>query len=71
VVSLKLADHSSNEIVLGRSVPAFDDESKKLLIFVGSKETKLLPIWLMTFPFFNQYVHYVPDAKTLSPERYY
>lgn len=76
VLSFNLADNDqtsseNSKITLGRIFPtSFDDQaSKSLLVFVGAKESRLLPIWLMTFPSFNHYVHYAPEEDTLSYER--
>lgn len=62
---------SDYTITLGRKIPALlgSQEPNSLLIFVGAKDSKLLPVWLMTFPSFGRYLHYVPETNTLSDER--
>jgi hypothetical protein len=80
VVSFDLASDNLNDendekvdIVLGRRVPKSFAKTMEannvLLVFIGSGDTKLLPIWLMTFPLFNNYVHYVPSTDSLNHEK--
>jgi hypothetical protein len=72
VVSYELASTSSDvvDISLGRILPKQqDDEKKTLLVFIGTENSPLLSIWLMTFPKVGEYVHYAPDLKSLTHER--
>lgn len=76
VVSCDLASTSQTtdvDVVLGRIVPKHllneaQQTSKTLLVFVGSRDSKLLPLWLMTFPLFNNYIHYVPEIDEFTHE---
>lgn len=75
VISFDLTNNlnTDTEIVLGRHVPklfANELETKKIMmVFVGSKDSKLLPIWLMTFPQLSNYVHYTPGNDKILDEK--
>lgn len=58
------------EIQLGREIPkeTYGDETT-LLIFIGQEKSALLPIWLMTFPQFEQVCVYHPRDKKMELEK--
>jgi hypothetical protein len=70
IISFDLASDDSDNVVLGRQVTkSFENTLKTLLIFVGTENSKLLPIWLMTFPIIRDYVHYIPGSNSFVSEK--
>ncbi|CAD5216742.1 unnamed protein product [Bursaphelenchus xylophilus] len=56
------------DVHLGRRIDKNIQEEESLLVFVGQRESALLPIWLMTFPKYNKIVWYQPKEKVLEKE---
>ncbi|CAD5212418.1 unnamed protein product [Bursaphelenchus okinawaensis] len=54
-------------VKLGRKIPEHNEE-ESILMFVGDKDSCLLPIWLMTFPKYANVIVYQPKEKKLKTE---
>ncbi|KAE9551624.1 hypothetical protein FO519_005152 [Halicephalobus sp. NKZ332] len=63
---VRLANLSSKNASLGRELPECWSEASSNLIFIGSHDSALLPIWLMTHTRFMKVYNYAPDEKNLS-----
>ena len=63
---IRLADSASKNISLGRVLPEPWSDVPANLLFIGSPDSALLPIWLMTHTKFTKVYNYAPDERILS-----
>ncbi|KAH7691419.1 Protein DPH-2 a [Aphelenchoides avenae] len=67
VAAVQSAELSTEDVSLGRHVnrDQLDSATDATLLFVGSEDSPLLPIWLMTYVQFTHIVHYAPLKRTI------
>ena len=65
------AHTSKQNAILGRvPPPQLQENDEQILFFVGVESSQLLPIWLMTFTQFTEFVHFAPEINLLTSGRY-
>lgn len=67
VAAVQSAELTQTDVSLGRHVDndQLNVASDATLLFIGSEDSPLLPIWLMTYVQFTQIVHYAPLKRTI------
>ncbi|KAH7720310.1 diphthamide biosynthesis protein 2 [Aphelenchoides avenae] len=67
VAAVQSAELAMKDVSLGRHInkDALDAATDATMLFVGSEDSPLLPVWLMTYVQFTHIVHYVPLKRTI------